>query len=79
MAAFGSRVADEEAGDVAFDEALVEVGEQVAETLVGPAAVAREQTDKGVEDDETGIDAFDSVEEAGEILRERERTIAASL
>ncbi len=37
---FGSAVADEEAGDVAFDEALVEIGEEMAETLVGPAVIA---------------------------------------
>ena len=31
MAAFGGTVADEEAGDVALDEALVEIGEEVGE------------------------------------------------
>jgi hypothetical protein len=31
MAAFGGTVADEEAGDVALDEALVEIGEQMGE------------------------------------------------
>ena len=40
MAAFGRTGADEKAGDAAFGEALVEVEEEVAETLAGPATVA---------------------------------------
>ena len=40
MAAFGGTIAQNEAGGVAFDEALVEVDEEMAETFVGPAAVA---------------------------------------
>jgi hypothetical protein len=39
---FGRTVADQEAGDVAFDETQVEIGEQVAETLVGATLLPRE-------------------------------------
>jgi hypothetical protein len=39
MTAFGGTVADEEAGDVMFDQTLVKVREQAGETLVGPAAL----------------------------------------
>jgi hypothetical protein len=38
--AFGTTMAGEETGDVAFDETLVEVGEQVGEVLVGEAALS---------------------------------------
>src|SRR5262249_55481798 len=40
MAAFGRTIADKEAGDVAFDEALIESGEEMGETEVGDAAAA---------------------------------------
>ncbi len=40
MAAFGSTIADEEAGDVVRDEMLVEVNEQMTKALVGEAALA---------------------------------------
>ncbi len=42
MAAFGWTIADEEAGDVALDEALIEIGEEVREAHCGPAARAFE-------------------------------------
>ena len=40
VATFGRAVADEEAGDVTFDEALVEIDEQMFEALIGPTLVA---------------------------------------
>ncbi len=72
MAAFGATVAQEEAGDGVFDEEVVEVGEEVAETLFGVAIVAGEEMDEGVKDDEAGIDALDGGEEVGEVFGERE-------
>jgi hypothetical protein len=39
MAAEGRTVADEQAGNVAFDEVLVEISEQMTEALVGPALI----------------------------------------
>jgi hypothetical protein len=39
MSATGRAVADEETGDVAFDEALVEIGQKTPEALVGPAVI----------------------------------------
>ncbi len=36
---FGMTVAGDEAGNLMFDEELVKLGEQVPETLVGPAAL----------------------------------------
>ncbi len=74
MATFGRAIADEEAGDVAFDEALVEIGEQVGEAHGGPTARAFEYADEGVEYDETGINALDGLVEAGEVCGEREGT-----
>jgi hypothetical protein len=59
VAAFGGTVADEEAGDVVFDETLVEGGEQTMETLVGPPLIGGEQAHAWVEDDETGSKFFD--------------------
>jgi hypothetical protein len=38
--ALGTTMAGEETGDVAFDEALIEVGEQVVEVLVGATRIA---------------------------------------
>ena len=38
--AFGPTMADEETGDVAFDETLIEVGEQVGEVLVSATRMA---------------------------------------
>jgi hypothetical protein len=72
MAAFGATVAQEEAGDAVVDEEMVEIGEQVAETLFGVTVVTREQVDEGIEDDEAGVDTFDSGEEVGEVFGEGE-------
>jgi hypothetical protein len=40
MSAFGPTMAGKETGDVAFDEALIEVGEQMVEVLVGATRLA---------------------------------------
>ncbi len=66
--AFGPAIADEETGDVAFNEAQVEVCEQVAEVLVSDALLSREQINKGIEYDEASIDALDGLEEGEEIF-----------
>ncbi len=42
VATFGRAIADQEASDVAFDEALVEIGEEVGEAHFGPTARAFE-------------------------------------
>ena len=76
VAAFGVTGTGDEAGDGVFDAVLVEIGEEVTETLVGPALVAREEADEGVEDDEFGVDALDGLREEWEVLWEREGTIA---
>ena len=34
MSSFGRTAADEEAGDVVFDEVLIDIGEQVVEALI---------------------------------------------
>jgi hypothetical protein len=73
VTATGGAVADEEAGDMLFDEAEVEIVEQMAEALVGSARSAGEEADEGVEDDEAGIDALDGLEEGRGILWEGER------
>jgi hypothetical protein len=39
VTAFGRAVANKQAGDVACDEVLVEVGEQMGEASIGPALV----------------------------------------
>jgi hypothetical protein len=72
VATFGWAIADQEAGDVAFDEALVEVSEEVGEAHFGPTARAFEYADEGVEYDKTGINALDGFVEAGEVCGERE-------
>jgi hypothetical protein len=79
MAATGSAITDEEAGDVVFDEVLVEGGEEMAETLVGEAALAREEADEGVEYDETGVKALDGLQEVGEILWDGKRMSASGV
>jgi hypothetical protein len=71
-AAFGAAVAHDEAGDAAFYEVLIEIGEQLTEALVGPAAGVGEQVDEGIEDDERGVHPVDGRKEARKILRERE-------
>ena len=38
-AAFGAAVAHDETGDAAFDQMLIEIGEQLTQALVGPAAL----------------------------------------
>jgi hypothetical protein len=68
-ATFGWTTADEQAGHIALDEMLVEFGEQLGEACDGPTLVVREGVDEVVDDDETGIDALDSTEEAGEVFR----------
>ena len=42
MATFGRTIADEEAGDVAFNEPLIEIDEQIMEALVGETLRVRE-------------------------------------
>ena len=79
VSTLGMTIAGDEAGNVVFDEALVEVCEQVAETLVGPATVAREQADEWVKYDEPGVDALDGLEEGGEILRDGKGMMAAGV
>ncbi len=74
MSAFCMTIAGDEAGDVVFDEELVEIGEQMAETLVGAAAITGEQADEWVEYDETGVYTVDGLQETGEILRDGKRT-----
>jgi hypothetical protein len=75
--ATGSTVAHKETGDIAFDESLIEIYEQMTEVLVGGARLAWEQVDEGIEDDETGVHAFDSLEEGEKIFWEREGTVAS--
>ncbi len=72
VAAFGATVAQDKAGDAVVDEEMVEIGEQVAETLFGITVVTREQMDEGIEDDEAGVDAFNGGKEVGEIFRDGE-------
>jgi hypothetical protein len=72
VSATGSTIADEEAGDVAFDETLVKIDEEMTKTLVGPTVGAPEEADEGIEDDETSTDALDGIEEAREVLWQRE-------
>ena len=42
VSTFGMTITDEEAGDVVFDEVRLQVCEETRETLVVPAAIARE-------------------------------------
>ena len=78
-AAFGAAVAHDEAGDAAFETVLIEIGEQLTEALVGPAAGVREQVDEGIEDDEMGVDPVNCFKEAGKILWEREGAMARGM
>jgi hypothetical protein len=71
-AAFGPTVAHDEAGDAAFEQVLIEIGEETAQASVGPAAGVGEQVDEGIEDDEMGVHPVDRFEEEGKILWERE-------
>jgi hypothetical protein len=43
VSTFGMTIAGDEAGDVVFDEALIEAGEQTMEVLIGPAFLAWEK------------------------------------
>src|SRR5579859_6653110 len=70
----GWTIAGDDAGDVAVYELLVEICEEVVETLVGPTTLAREKADEGVEDYKTGSEMLDDLEEAGKILWDGERT-----
>jgi hypothetical protein len=74
-AAFGAAVAHDEAGDAAFYEVLIEIGEEPPQALVGPAAGVGEQVDERIEDDEVGVHSVDCFKEAGKILGEREGAI----
>jgi hypothetical protein len=74
-AAFGAAVAYDEAGDAAFYEVLIEIGEQLPQALVCPAAGVGEQVDEGIEDDQMSFDPVDSFEEARKILWESEGAI----
>ncbi len=76
VAAFGRTVANKEAGDVVFDQVLIEIGEETPDALVGPAVGVGEEIDERVEDDKTSVDAFNRFKEAGKILRKGEGTIA---
>jgi hypothetical protein len=62
-------VTNEDAGDVAFDHALVEVGEQTAEPLSSQALFRREQAHEVIKDHKTGIDLFNGMGEAGKVWR----------
>ncbi len=77
--AFGPAVAHEQTGDIAFDESLVEVYEQMTEVLVGGTRLVWEQVDEGIEDHETGVHACDGMEEGEKIFWEREGTIASGV
>jgi hypothetical protein len=79
MAPFGSTIADEETGNVALDETLIEIGEQVREAHFGPTALTREETDEGVKNDKTGINALYGLEEAGEVFWEGEGTSVSGM
>jgi hypothetical protein len=68
VTAFGCAVADEETGNVALDEMLVEVDEEVAEALACPTIFAGEEEGEGVEYYESGVDAVDGVEEGCEVF-----------
>ena len=79
VSAFGGAVADEEAGDVVLDEALVEGGEVVAETVVGATLLVREEVDEGIEDDEAGVGALDGIEEEGKVFGEGEGAVVGGV
>jgi hypothetical protein len=79
VTAFSRTAANKQAGDVACDQALIEIGKQMGEALVGPATVVREQVDEGIENDETCVDPFDGVFEAGKVQRESEGTVAGGV
>ena len=51
VASSGWTGANEQAGDVVLDEVLVEVDEEMAETLISTALLAREEGDEWVEYD----------------------------
>jgi hypothetical protein len=72
-------IAGDETGDVVLDKVQLQVCEEMAETLVGPAAGVGEEADEWVEYDETGVNAVDSLKEAGEILRDGKRTRASGV
>ncbi len=76
MSATGMTIAGDETGDVVLDKVQLQVCEEMVETLVGPAALVREEADEWVEYDETGVNAVDGLKEAGEILRDGKRTRA---
>jgi hypothetical protein len=69
-------VANEDAGHLAFDHTLVQVGEQTAEALSSPALVRGEQAHEWIHDHKTGIDLFDGMGKAGNVFREAEGTEA---
>ena len=77
MAAFGTAIAEEEAGDVAFNKTIVEVEEEVAEAVVGATFVTGQEVDEWVKDDKFGIGVVDGFEEVGEVVWEGEGTVAA--
>ena len=79
MSPSGRTIANEKTGNVALDESLVEVREEMGETQTGEATLAGEQVDEGVEYHKTGIDTFDSLEEARKIFGEGEWTIVSSM
>src|SRR5579859_2207945 len=68
VSTFGWTIADDDAGNVVVDKLLVKVCEEMTETLVGPAALAREETDEWVKDDKTGVDTFHRLVETREIF-----------
>jgi hypothetical protein len=76
VATFSRTVANKQASHVAFDQMLIEVSKEMTQALVGPAAGVGEQIDERVENDETGVHAFNSFKETGQILGEGEGTIA---
>ena len=58
---FGMTIAGDEAGNVVLNEELVEVCEQMTETLLCQAVTTGEKVDEWIEDEETGVDLFDGL------------------
>ena len=79
MTTFGWTIAGDDAGNVVVGELLIEVCEEVAKLLVGATTLTREEADEGVEDDKTGVEPLNRLEEAGEILRDGKRTSACGV
>jgi hypothetical protein len=75
----GRTIADDEAGNVALGEAQLEIGEEVAQTLVSPAVLVREEADEGIEYHKTGVNPFNSLKEVGKVFWEGKRARVGGL